>query len=219
MPALNSTELVQFQDRTPRVQSATVRPARLLLMLHGWTGDENSMWVFARDLPDDRWIIAPRAPFPTQPSGYSWLEYREGERGRHTLEALRPAIEALLRLVDDYAADNQIDARSFDLIGFSQGGALAALLALLHPDRVRKLAVLASFLPRGTEQVIARRPLEGKKVFVAHGTQDVMVPVDRARASIDLLEQAGAQVTYCEDEVGHKVSVNCLRALNSYLKD
>jgi len=47
---------------------------------------------------------------------------------------------------------------------------------------------------------------------VAHGTQDQLVPIDRARTSIELLEQAGAQVTYCEDEVGHKLSANaCVR--------
>jgi predicted esterase len=46
-----------------------------------------------------------------------------------------------------------------------------------------------------------------------------MVTIDRARASIELLEQAGAQVTYCEDEVGHKLSANCLRALENYLQD
>jgi predicted esterase len=46
-----------------------------------------------------------------------------------------------------------------------------------------------------------------------------MVTVDRARASIALLEQAGARVTYCEDEVGHKVSVNCLRALQKFFAD
>jgi predicted esterase len=34
-----------------------------------------------------------------------------------------------------------------------------------------------------------------------------------------LLEKAGAQVTYCEGEVGHKVSADCLRALKEFLKD
>jgi hypothetical protein len=33
---------------------------------------------------------------------------------------------------------------------------------------------------------------------------------------VELLERADAKVTYCEDEVGHKVSVTCLRALESY---
>jgi predicted esterase len=67
--------------------------------------------------------------------------------------------------------------------------------------------------------MIQQRPLTRKKIFVAHGTQDQMIPIDRARASMALLEQAGAQIIYCEEEVGHKLSVNCLRALETYLKD
>jgi phospholipase/carboxylesterase len=72
-------------------------------------------------------------------------------------------------------------------------------------------------VPAGLDQLIQQKPLAGKKVFVAHGTQDQMIPIDRARASMDLLEQAGAQIIYCEDEVGHKLSANCLHALESYL--
>jgi len=45
------------------------------------------------------------------------------------------------------------------------------------------------------------------------------VTIDRARASIELLERAGAQVTYCEDDVGHKVSLTCLRAMREFLAD
>jgi hypothetical protein len=33
---------------------------------------------------------------------------------------------------------------------------------------------------------------------------------------MSLLEQAGAQITYCESEVGHKVSADCLRALETF---
>jgi phospholipase/carboxylesterase len=79
--------------------------------------------------------------------------------------------------------------------------------------------VLAGFMPSGLEESISKKPLAGKNVFVAHGTQDQMVPIDRARASMALLEQAGARVTYCEDEVGHKLSANCLSALENYLND
>ena len=46
-----------------------------------------------------------------------------------------------------------------------------------------------------------------------------MIPLDRARASMALLEQAGAQVTYCEDDVGHKLGANCRHALEKYLLD
>src|SRR5512143_3327901 len=42
------------------------------LMLHGWTGDENSMWVFASRLPENCWLVAPRAPYLSPLGGFSW---------------------------------------------------------------------------------------------------------------------------------------------------
>jgi hypothetical protein len=36
---------------------------------------------------------------------------------------------------------------------------------------------------------------------------------------MELLEKAGASIIYCEDEVGHKLSANCLRTLEDYLAD
>jgi phospholipase/carboxylesterase len=103
-------------------------------------------------------------------------------------------------------------------MGFSQGGAMTNLIGIRHPHRVHKMGVLAGFVPAGLENLIQQKPLAGKNIFVAHGTQDQMIPLDRARASMALLEQAGAQITYCEDEVGHKLSSNCLRALERYLQ-
>ena len=104
----------------------------------------------------------------------------------------------------------------FDVAGFSQGGALTNVLALLYPQRIRKAAVLAGFMPGGVDDFLARRVLVDKNFFVAHGIQDELVPLERARQSIELLEQAGAQVTFCEAEVGHKVSVDCLRGLEAF---
>jgi len=104
-------------------------------------------------------------------------------------------------------------------MGFSQGAAMSNVLAFLYPERIRKIGILAGFVPEGLEEYVAKRPLEGKSIFVTHGTKDEMIPIDRARASMDILEKAGAQITYCEDEVGHKVSLNCLRALRTYMED
>ena len=85
-----------------------------------------------------------------------------------------------------------------------------------QPGRIGRVGILAGFVPSGLEDLISQRPLEGKPFFVAHGTKDERVSIERARASIELLEQAGAQVTYCEDDVGHKVSITCLRALKDF---
>ncbi|MBI5825723.1 MAG: hypothetical protein HZB18_16975 [Chloroflexi bacterium] len=214
-----NTELISFNGWTLRARPSSAENPRLLVMIHGWTGDENSMWVFTRRLPSDYWMIAPRAPHPAESSGFSWRPPQPLTDGRPSLEMLYPAAEALINLIDGYSASVKLEARQFDLMGFSQGGAMVNLMGMLYPQRVRKMGVLASFLPSGLDEYIAKKALAGKDIFVAHGTQDKLIPVERARASMALLEQAGAQVTYCEDEVGHKLSANCLRALEVYLQD
>jgi phospholipase/carboxylesterase len=219
-----TTETIEFNGWTMRVRPAETENPRLLVMIHGLTGDENSMWVFARRFSSNYWIIAPRAPHPANPQGFSWrsnpLSIEEAQRDlskRPGLDALLPSAEALIKLIDEYSASVKVEAGQFDAIGFSQGAAMVNVLGMLYPQRVGKMGILAGFAPSGLDAYINGRVLEGKQIFVAHGTQDEMVPIDRARASIELLEKAGASIIYCEDEVGHKLSSNCLRALEDYL--
>ncbi len=212
-----NTELITFNNWTLRVRPSPSANPRLLLLIHGWTGDENSMWVFTRGLSSDYWMMAPRAPHTVELNGFSWRPPHPSAFGVPSLESLLPSAEALIRLIDEYTASLKLDAKQFDLMGFSQGAAMVNLIGMLYPHRVRKMGVLAGFMPPGVDDLISKKPLVGKNIFVAHGTQDQLVPVDLAQASIDLLERAGAHITYCEDEVGHKLSANCLRALEAYL--
>ena len=218
MPDQNNTSLITFKSWTLRVRESTAPSPRLMLLIHGLTGDENSMWVFARNLSSEYWMVAPRAPHASQmeQGGYSWRTPDSETEDRPRLEQLRDSADALLRLVDEYAASVRLQAEDFDVMGFSQGAAMSSTLAFLYPKRIRKVGILAGFVPGGLEELVTQRPVEGKSFFVAHGTKDETVTIERARASIETLEQAGAQVTYCEDEVGHKVSVNCLRALKDF---
>ena len=221
MPDLNDTALITFKDWTLRVRESTSASPRLILLIHGLTGDENSMWVFARNLASDYWMIAPRAPHPSQreQGGYSWRPPAGDAEDRPSLEDLRDSAEALVHLVDEYAASVSLETQTLDVMGFSQGAAMCSSLAFLYPERIRKAGILAGFVPGGLEELVPQRPLKGKSFFVAHGTKDEMVSLERARASIEILERAGAQVAFCEDDVGHKVSVTCLRALKEFFTD
>ncbi len=217
MPTATDTQLISFYGWTLRARPSQTASPRLLVLLHGWTGDENSMWIFTRRLSHAYWMIAPRAPHPVASGGFSWRDMSDATFGWPTFETLSPAADRLLQLIDSYSASVGIDASQFGVMGFSQGGAMVNLLGIVHPNRIRKMAVLAGFVPNGLERFVSQKPLTGKNVFVAHGTQDRMIPLDRA--SMALLEQAGAQVTYCEEEVGHKLGTNCLHALEKYLQD
>jgi len=221
MPGPNSTSLIEFHGWTLRVRESTSAAPRLMLLIHGHTGDETVMWVFARNLSVDYWMVAPRAPHASQKEegGYSWRLPSDEAEGHSSVEQLRDSADALIHLVDEYAASVQVDASTFDVMGFSQGAAMCSLLAFLYPERIRKVGILAGFVPGGLEDRASQRPLEGKPFFVAHGTKDETVPMERARHSMEILQQAGATITYCEGDVAHKVSAACLRALKDFFID
>lgn len=184
-------------------------------MLHGWQGDENSMWVFTRNFPPDAWLVAPRAPYASREGGYSW---RAPDSGKWpSMASLEPSALALADFLDAWPRANGLDASQVDMIGFSQGAAMTFAFGLLYPARVRKMAILAGFAPDGAEPFATPGHLGGKKVFVAHGTQDETVPIAQAQRSLQLLEQAGAEVVYCESDVKHKLSADCLKALEAFL--
>lgn len=190
-------------------------PLPVMVLLHGWTGDERVMWVFTRRFPPRFALLAPRGLWPTPHGGYSW---REAQDGWPSLSDFRPAAEALLALLASPPASLPLlDTRRLHLLGFSQGAAFAAALTVLYPQRVASLSMLAGFLPRETESHLNGLTLPGLPVFLAHGSRDPLVPIARARQAYQLFRTLGAQVTFCEDEVGHKVSAHCLRALERFV--
>jgi phospholipase/carboxylesterase len=189
-------------------------PTRLLLLLHGWTGDENSMWIFTPRVPDNYLVVSPRGMYPTSLGGYGW---RGGEiDGWSKIGDFSEAIEALLRLIDSEIV-SYVAVENFSLMGFSQGAALSYAMTLMYPQRIDKLLGISGFMPDGAEDYVEGEELQGKTAFVAHGRMDNIVPIKKARKVVNVLKQAGAEVTYCEDDVGHKLSSSCFRGLNHYL--
>ena len=193
-------------------------PHPVIFLIHGWTGDENSMWVFAPRLPNDALLIAPRAPYVSRHpeiGGFSWVE----ERGESfsTLEQFESAIQPFNGLIEDLAGRYEGDFSRFGLAGFSQGAAFCFAYAMRHPGRVGRLASLAGFLPSETSTGDLGK-LKGLPVFIAHGSKDETVPIAMAQEANQRLDSAGARVSYCESDTGHKLGANCFTALGDFFR-
>jgi phospholipase/carboxylesterase len=210
VPILIDAQLREFNNRVFRFRPATYKPSRLLVMLHGWTGNENSMWIFTQKLSGHYSILAPRGFFVASEGGFSWREIPTGSRGLPEVDDLQASAAVLFDFVDAWSKVEKLNMDQFDLIGFSQGAALAYVMVLLHPERIRMLAALSGFLPEGAEQLLKDKQLKRKPVFISHGRQDELVPVDKARKAVAYFKEVDANVTYCESEGGHKVSGECL---------
>lgn len=196
-------------------QPEGVGPFPVILLLHGWTGDENSMWVFRSRLPAKWLMLAPRGMYPAAQGGYAW---HPGLRSWPSLEHFDAAVDA----IHQWLVPGNFPAADFSalhLVGFSQGAALAYAFTMSHPERVASLSALSGFMPEGTAIDASNRRLSGLPVFITHGTQDTLVPVARARQAVEAFDRAGARVTYCEHDVGHKLNANCHRGLEIFFRD
>ena len=209
---MDEPKLLDLDRWVYRQRLSSTMPGRVLLLLHGWTGDETSMWIFSRKLPAEYTLLAPRAPIVDENGGYSWREMADGIWGFPSMKELQPAADSLVDFVDRWQASMSLPVEPFSVMGFSQGAAVAYVLALSHPKRIRRLAALSGFLPAGAEKALKHRPLAGKPVFVAHGIKDNRISVERARESVELLKASGVRVTYCEADTGHKVGKECIHA-------
>jgi phospholipase/carboxylesterase len=206
-------EPIEWVFRTRQPEGAGSFP--VILLLHGWTGDENSMWVFTSRLPKNHLLIAPRGLYPAPQAGYAW---HAAHNGWPELEHFQPAIDAFLEFLTP-ARFPSGDFSELHLVGFSQGAALGYAFTLSHPERVASLSALSGFLPGGIVVAPSSPRLNGLPVFITHGTQDALVPVVRARQAAELFDLAGAKVTYCEHDTGHKLNASCFRGLATFFHE
>ena len=52
--------------------STLTENAPLLILCHGYGSDENDLFSFASELPEELYIISVRAPYQLQPYGNAW---------------------------------------------------------------------------------------------------------------------------------------------------
>jgi phospholipase/carboxylesterase len=201
-------------------------PFPTIVAVHGFGASAHDLLGLAPFLQGGRTLmLCPQGPFglqmPDRPGavvGYAWFQIMSG-RPPEPLELARSA-QLLSDFVDEAVAHYPVDRGHLLLLGFSQGGVMAYDLFLRRPERFVGLAALSSWLPPElAERAPAREALQGKPVLVVHGTEDPMIPVDRARESRQALMPLGVSLTYREFEMGHEVSPDALRALASWLDD
>ena len=106
------------------------------------------------------------------------------------------------------------------LAGFSQGGAIALQAGLRQREPLAALVVLSAYLPLAATAAAEAQPAgRAIPIFMAHGRDDTVIPIDRAQASRDLLVGLGCRVQWHEYAIPHSVSEEEIRDLARFLSE
>lgn len=191
-----------------------------LILLHGRGANAHDLLPLAPELGrDDLLAIAPQAPFELGGAfgvGYAWYHLKAiGEPDAASYAESLAALETFLdAAIEGYPVD---PARVF-LLGFSQGTVMALALARRSPDRIAGIVALSGYLTDPSDPSEARA-LAGTPVFVGHGSQDEIFPIEVGRQTRDRLTEGGAQVSYHEYPAGHTITPAELADVRRWLQE
>ncbi|MBP1841118.1 alpha/beta hydrolase [Formosa algae] len=183
--------------------------APLLIMFHGYGSDENDLFSFASELPEELFIISVRAPFAMQPYGNAWYAINfDEENGKWSDdEQAKTSRDLIATFIDEAVANYPVNKDSITLLGFSQGSILSYAVALTYPEKVNNIIALSGYV--NSEIIPVNSNTEDYKhlnFFCSHGSVDQVIPVDWARKTPGILEKLGIKHVYHEYPVGHGVA-------------
>lgn len=190
-------------------------PANLLILLHGWTGNEKSMDLFVKRFQSRFFVLSPRGHISAGLDSFGWCQYQNGvmpDAGSYS-----PAADILLADISEIISKYNYRFNKIRVIGFSQGAALAYTLAIKNSKIFKNLACLSGYLPSGLLAEPSSRNLDGSRFFITHGIQDPVIPVLYARDAVKSIRASGGDAIYCEENGGHKLSLGCLKELEKFI--
>jgi len=195
--------------------------APLMIMLHGYGSDENDLFSFATELPEELFIISVRAPYKMEPYGNAWYAiYFDNTSGKFSdTEQAKQSRDLIAAFIDEAIAAYDVDAKNVTLLGFSQGTILSYAVALNYPEKVKNIIALSGYvnkelLPENTNE----KDYMHLDFYASHGSVDQVIPVEWAREAKPFLDKLNIKNTYSEFPVGHGVHPQNFFELKSWLE-
>lgn len=214
-------------DTPPIVIETGDHPAASIIWLHGLGADGHDFEPIVPELslPDNLPVrfVFPNAPFRpvTLNGGYvmrAWYDIAIETRGFHQDAAHIRESERYLRDLIAHEQAHGTASRRIILAGFSQGAAIALHTGLRYSEPLAGILALSMPIPLA-ERIPEELHTSSRQtpVFLAHGTDDQIVPYPLAENARRLLEQLGLSVEWHSYPMGHTVSIEEIGHIRAWL--
>ena len=191
-----------------------------VVLLHGFGASMMDLAGLSQVIEQTGYVyLFPNAPIAMQVGpgmmGYAWTP--PGPEGGE--EAAQRAEDLLEGFFDEAMERHNIGEGGMVMGGFSQGAMMTYRFGLPRPDMFAGLVALSGRVS-SPESLSERLPEHrGQPVFVAHGTQDMVIGVEDARSSREFLESAGYSPQYHEYEMAHEINQDVMGDLGQWLRN
>jgi len=221
---VNSKAMPEYLDAI-EIETAK-NPCASIIWLHGLGADGNDFApiIPALQLPKTpiRFVF-PHAPIrPVTINGgmrmRAWYDITDGAIRREDEGGVR-ASQGLIEALIAREKERGTKAGRLVLAGFSQGGAIALQTGLRHPERIAGIMALSTYLPIADKfPAEASAANRNAPIFMAHGSYDPVIPLDRAEQSRGILQSLGYAVEWREYPMQHSVCPEEITDIGAWLR-
>ena len=147
----------------------------------------------------------------------AWYDIYDMELSQEDEAGTRES-EDLVRALVAAERERGVAAERIVLAGFSQGGAIALHTALRHPEPLAGILALSTYLPlAGTVAAERSDANAATPVFMGHGSEDPIIPIERGRDSCRALQGLGLPVQWHEYPMPHAVCMEEIGDIGRWL--
>ena len=202
-------------------------PTFSVIWMHGLGADGHDFEPLVPELLDDGMpslrFVFPHAPVRpvTINNGYQMRAWYDiigiDRRSAEDFDGIKASARAVTALI---TAENErgVASNRIAIAGFSQGGAMALHIGTRHPQRLASVIALSCYLPQARELAARHAANQQTPIFMAHGTQDPVVPYPLGDESRQLLVAAGYSVEWHAYPMPHSLCEPEVADLRAWLK-
>lgn len=214
------------------LESVVIKPKSehkaTVIWLHGLGADGHDFEPIVPELhlPEELGVkfIFPHAPVMpvTINNGYpmrAWYDIRNADLAqREDQKGVRQSASFIMEFIQK-ELDNGIPSEKIILAGFSQGGAVTLHLATRLEFKIAGIIALSTYLTMA--DLLADEKSDANlniPIFMAHGSQDPVVPMQRAQFSAKTLDENGFKVLWQDYPMPHAVCPPEIQAISQYIQ-
>ena len=196
------------------------RPKPLVIALHGYEGNKESMMALMRKVNDRDFIIASvqgpsgffvRTDDERQPKiGFGWMMQFKAE------ETVRLHHQTLLSVIEATAAEHAVNRRAIFLVAFSQSVSLNYRFAFTHPNVARGVIAVCGGIPGDWDSADRYQPSDTDALIIA-GETDPFYPINRVRTFEGAIARRARSVTFKSYDIGHVFPRESLPFINQWI--
>jgi predicted esterase len=196
------------------------KPLPLLIALHGYEGNKESMMALAQKINRQDFVIAslqgPNSFFirseqePRKPRiGFGWMMLYKAS------ETIDLHHRTVLSVIENTAAEYDIERRAIFLLAFSQASALNYRFAFTHPNLIRGAVSVCGGIPGDWHEDKYHK--SETDVLIIAGETDDIYPIERARTFKDTLALRARSAEFQSYPAGHVFMRESLPLINHWL--